>query len=193
MRFDPQSNFIADRPTAHAVVAGQGSGTLFPATMLLILVAAVGGFGAWMWSAGVFDPATAFGASPAESMQVAVPVAVSVPASAPAPVASAVLERDEQSDIGTADAHEDDRALLSSRRAHERGRKLMGSGHHSEAIPHLVAAVQLDPGFADGHYSLGLALVQSGRLEAARKEAKVLDDLNPSLANLLHNLTRSSR
>jgi Flp pilus assembly protein TadD len=66
----------------------------------------------------------------------------------------------------------------------------MAQGRHAEAIRLLEKASRLDPTSADTRYSLGLAYVRTGDIESARGEHVALQDLDPSLANLLGNLTR---
>ena len=58
-------------------------------------------------------------------------------------------------------------------------------GKLDEAVRCFRRAAELAPGFADAHYKLGFALLVSGDVEGARKEAAILDRLDPSQANAL--------
>jgi hypothetical protein len=47
-------------------------------------------------------------------------------------------------------------------------------------------AQQIDPGYAEPHYNLGLAYFMSGHRDPALKEYEIFKTINPDLAKALH-------
>ncbi|HUL74471.1 MAG TPA: tetratricopeptide repeat protein [Vicinamibacterales bacterium] len=66
------------------------------------------------------------------------------------------------------------------------GALLVDQGRVADALPHLTAAVRLEPAFAEAHNNLGTALARSGRAEEAMGEYRNALRLEPDLA-LAHN------
>ena len=69
--------------------------------------------------------------------------------------------------------------------AYQAGLSAEVAGEHRQAVAHFEDAVVLDPEFAEGRYHLGLAYARNGDHTAARAELAALEELNPSLAQLL--------
>jgi protein O-mannosyl-transferase len=62
------------------------------------------------------------------------------------------------------------------------------SGRRAEAIAEFTRSLQLDPGNADAHDSLGLLLAQEGQTAAALEQYRVAIQLNPNDAKARNNL-----
>ena len=70
------------------------------------------------------------------------------------------------------------------------GRVLFQQGRLREALPHLVAAIELDPRHAGARYQLGLALIQARQLQGAAEQlaAAVQIDADHAFGNALLEL-----
>ncbi len=66
------------------------------------------------------------------------------------------------------------------------GVALAGQGRIQEAIAHYVEALRLKPDYAEAHINLGLAYSMIGDKGSALKQCKILNRINPDLANILH-------
>src|SRR5437868_128270 len=64
----------------------------------------------------------------------------------------------------------------------QRGLEFGKQGRWSDALGELKAAVKLEPGSAEAHYSLGVALFWTRRWPAARQELERALHINPRLA-----------
>lgn len=151
-----------------------GTSVHSPVKLALIIVAlgVVGGIG--MWFVGEDVP----GPSEAKAEEVLPPVQ---------PETLAVIRYAE----GLSDMTEGESAVTHRREirdAFEAGKKLSGVGKHAEAVPYFLEAVKLDRQFAEAHYRLGLAYVHIGKRKDARKECRILQELDPDLASLLLHL-----
>ena len=72
--------------------------------------------------------------------------------------------------------------------AYEEGDKALSAGRHIEAIIAFDKAIELDPGYADAYYALGLAYIMAGDRRAAIEQLRRLREMDENLANLLANL-----
>jgi Flp pilus assembly protein TadD len=196
MRFDPQANFVPpgeeELLAADILVTGPNLKTPLKTAIAILVLGFVVGTGVWLWSE-----------SPA-GRQKAAAEAPTTTADGEAVIryAESLSGARESSETGRA-ATDNRLEMLTTRRvskereraevmrnAYEEGRSLMAVGRHAEAVPHLAEAIRLDPDFADGHYRLALAYLQVGNINGARSEKAVLEELDPSLANLLGHLIR---
>lgn len=65
------------------------------------------------------------------------------------------------------------------------GTALVSQGKIEEAIAHYIKALQVKEDFAEAHFSLGLAYLINGNRDLALKEYRILETMNPNLANTL--------
>jgi tetratricopeptide (TPR) repeat protein len=65
------------------------------------------------------------------------------------------------------------------------GNVLVSQGKIEEAIAHYIKALQVKEDFAEAHFSLGLAYLIIGNRDLALKEYRILETMNPNLANTL--------
>lgn len=208
MRFDPQSNYVADGAAGDSAARRflPRGGLRGQVVAFVTAVAAV--LAVWIWQQ-TGSPASAVGADQAASTPKADPKQTDTsrdagpsPAAGPehAPPAEAVdapasaVDRDpvtteQASNLDfnyTAESPEQ-----RSRRAADllaAGKRALSAGRSRAAIRTLREVVELDPDLADAHYNLGLAYVLAGETESARVVQRDLEKLDPSLASLLGNL-----
>ncbi len=69
------------------------------------------------------------------------------------------------------------------------GRTYLAKHDADEAVVHLRRALALDPGVAEAHHELGLALAEQGHIDAAIAEVREALRLDPGSAAARHNLT----
>jgi tetratricopeptide (TPR) repeat protein len=195
MRFDPQANFVPADAKVRPLTAGPMAADHLPpgasvrsplkTAFIILTLGFVGGAGYWFWSEGI--------------------PGVEKKATAETPVNSAVVQYAEALINGDVEAEllaaagvsppesgtrqPTGRAIRSRvRQEYDAGQKLMAMGQHDKAVPHFAEAVRLDPTYAEGHYRLGLAYVQSGDIKAAKHTLADLAKLDSDLANLLAHL-----
>jgi tetratricopeptide (TPR) repeat protein len=65
---------------------------------------------------------------------------------------------------------------------------LAGQGRIEETIEHFQQALQINPGYADAHNNLGLALEKQGKIEEAIEHFRQAFQINPKHANAHDNL-----
>jgi Tfp pilus assembly protein PilF len=70
----------------------------------------------------------------------------------------------------------------------ELGAELLRQSRVQEAIPHLVEAVRVQPGFTGAHGSLGDAYQRDGRIADAQREYETTLRLDPTLPEIHNNL-----
>jgi len=63
---------------------------------------------------------------------------------------------------------------------------LAQQGRNQEAITHFVEALRIKPEYAEAHFSLGLVYLRMGDKRLAVGEYKILEKINPILANILY-------
>lgn len=188
MKFDPQSNRIDDvRSEVHALQReakprrARGDGLVF----FLVVAGMLGGG----WFCVEKGTVSTVGAA-ASITPIRVPASTSrrpvVSYDTPS-LESAQVETPAPTETETEDDGDDLEIVDAALR---RGRLLCGMGRYREAIPVLDEAVVVDPDAADVRYQLAIAHIRMRDMGAARAQLIVLEELDPSLANLLKNLVR---
>ena len=71
-----------------------------------------------------------------------------------------------------------------------KAKRKMARGQHAVAIPLLNKAIEYDPDNARAYYNLGLSYVMVGDVRQARRQQRLLHDMDRNLANLLDTLLR---
>jgi protein O-mannosyl-transferase len=66
------------------------------------------------------------------------------------------------------------------------GIALAEQGKIQEAIAHFTEALRIKPDYAEAHINLGLAYLMIGNKSSALEEYKILEKINPGLANVLY-------
>jgi tetratricopeptide (TPR) repeat protein len=201
MRFNPQANAVHRDTELQKMLAGSSMGPTqlsgdaslrspLKTALILLTMGFLGGGGYWIWAEGVpglDSRATAETTSGTDESYAVIQYAESLidgrmeaSLGGGAPTASTP----QASARGGPYRPVSDRA----QQEYDRGQALMSMGMHLAAAQHFAEAVRQDPQFAEAHYRLGLAYVQSGDLKSARLTRTRLARLDADLANLLGNL-----
>jgi hypothetical protein len=202
MRFDPQANFVEEEARVRNLAAappiavdhfppGVSVRSPLKTALIILILGFAGGGGYWIWNEGIpgVQPKAAAEPPPTTGAGAAV---VQYAESLMSGEMEAQLTGGATGNSGAADAGTK-RMSASGRRArvreeYEAGRKLMAMGRHNEAVPHFAEAIRLEPDHAEAHYRLGLAYVQAGDYQRAKRTRVKLAKLDSDLANLLKHL-----
>ena len=197
MRFDPQADFVSvDQgllPGTDGYLDAPRINSPLRTALVILIIGFLSGVGVWMWSENPVGRAEASPEPPASSAEgsAVVQYAEALSTAARAGPSDGRAETGNQPRMRVnRNGQIRLRDVSGIREAYEAGRSYMAMGRYGQAVPFLAEAVRLDPDFADGHYRLGLAYVQTGDLDAARSEVDVLEKIDPNLANLLGHLIR---
>lgn len=193
MRFDPQANFVS-RPrtvTVAPIMArppSVGARSPVKTAVVIVVIGFVAGIAMWLWTEGLPGrPAAAADAASATPVDSAV-----------VQYAEAVMKGKTEEDRVAAVTGSTIEERLAGRtrgaggpRAQDEfhsGQMAMGMGKNKEAVTHFLAAIKIDPDYADAHYRLGVAYLRLGDLAGARREQAYLRQRHDERANLLGHL-----
>ena len=213
MRFDPQANMVSGASNHSGRNAPKGG---LRAGMLIVIIAMAGAFGTWIYKQVDLGPAgasaaTSFGAagvprnesdkwsgdgtsSPKQPPPAARRSNVNHDAVRRAAPTKQTAASDVQSQSKSKPQQQQSSVVVkdSKRRfaviAYAEGDKALSAGQHIQAIIAFDKAIELDPGYTDAYYALGLAYIMAGDRRAAIEQLRRLREMDENLANLLANL-----